>query len=396
MQTLESHLSELVASGEIAVDEARSGVALSERHRRTHGHSLSRAKMNHVETLSERRGRARDDAALARRLDQVERECAYLRERGDRSSAILDVHREMAATRDPELVVARLLRALRDCLCFSRAVYATVSRLGGVEARWQIDESDAVEPSEDRFEADAGSALVQVLRGEKLVTGFAGELSAPLVDVRGWYVLTALDTAAGPSAIVYADGHPSALALRWEASMVRNVASVAAVAIESATLLARTQELAARDPLTGLYNRRALNERLEHYMQRARRVGTQVAYVLIDIDDFKNVNDRHGHASGDDMLNRVAATLRRSCRSADIAARYAGDEFCVVLGDIDAELARSLVARLSSELRAQDLRCSLGVALYPRDARDERSLVEAADRALYNTKRAGKNGFSFY
>jgi diguanylate cyclase (GGDEF)-like protein len=94
-------------------------------------------------------------------------------------------------------------------------------------------------------------------------------------------------------------------------------------------------------------------------------------------------------------LQHLAQTLTCSSRANDVVGRYAGDEFVVLLPNIDVEIARVLVGRLSADLRAQGLHCSLGAAIFPEDAIDAEGLLCAADRALYATKAAGKNGFSF-
>jgi diguanylate cyclase (GGDEF)-like protein len=221
-------------------------------------------------------------------------------------------------------------------------------------------------------------------------------LSAPLVDVRGWYVVSPLFGVDGALGVLYADGHRSAaLPREREVDAVRALTAIAAVALDNAALFARTQALAVRDPLTGLFNRRALSERLAAEIAASDRERRTFGYVMVDVDDFKRVNDRRGHAAGDAVLRLVADTLVRGSRAGDIVARYAGDEFVILLSNIDPELARALVSRLSAELRRQGLRCSIGAALYPRDAAGAEELAAAADRALYATKATGKDGFSF-
>ena len=175
---------------------------------------------------------------------------------------------------------------------------------------------------------------------------------------------------------------------------MRALATIAAVAIDNAILLARTKELATRDPLTSLLNRRAFGEQVEAALETV-RPSRSLAYVLVDVDDFKRINDAHGHAHGDTVLKIVASTLARSSRAQDVVGRFAGDEFVALLVDVDAETAQTLVARISADFRAAGLRCSLGAALYPQDGRDAPTLFSAADRALYATKAAGKNGYSF-
>ncbi len=346
--------------------------------------------------IEERRSGAADIRSLRARNGQLERERADALDANRLLVALNDASKSIVGTRDPDTVVAHLLRAMRDPLGFSRAIFFRVDRARGVEARWQIDGSDVVEASDEVLDDGPGSVVLGVLRGEPDGIGTAGELSAPLVDVRRWYVMCALSGADGAIGVLYVDGHAAREPRSWEAGLVRNLASVAATAIENALLFARTQELATRDPLTGLYNRRAFAERLDETLVASRGGRQSCAYVMIDVDDFKSINDRYGHAYGDDVLRRLATTLMQNSRGEDIVARYAGDEFAIVLSNVDAQLARSLVARLSADLRARDLRCSLGAALFPSDASSARELMEAADRALYNTKAAGKNGFSFY
>jgi diguanylate cyclase (GGDEF)-like protein len=116
---------------------------------------------------------------------------------------------------------------------------------------------------------------------------------------------------------------------------------------------------------------------------------------MLDVDDFKAVNDTYGHAQGDRVLRDLSAALLRGARAHDVVGRYAGDEFVVLYLGVDRALAESLVARLSATLREQRLSCSIGAALFPQDATDAASLLAAADRALYETKRGGKNGFRF-
>jgi diguanylate cyclase (GGDEF)-like protein len=349
--------------------------------------------MNGVE---ERRSGAAEIRSLRARNGQLERERADALDANRLLVALSDASKAIVGTRDPDAIVGHLLRAMRDPLGFSRAIYFRVDRARGIEARSRIDGSDVVEPSDDVLDDGPGSVVLGVLRGEPDGIGTAGELSAPLVDARRWYVLCALTGADGAIGVLYVDGHASREPRSWEARLVRNLASVAATAIENALLFARTQELATRDPLTGLYNRRAFAERLDATLLASREGKRSCAYVMIDVDDFKSINDRYGHAHGDDVLRRLAMTLMQNSRVEDIVARYAGDEFAIVLSNVDAHLARLLVARLSADLRARDLRCSLGAALFPSDASSARELMEAADRALYNTKASGKNGFSFY
>ena len=327
---------------------------------------------------------------------ELERECSDARDQARLLIALQSAFTAIAVARSADDVIARMLRATRNPLGFSRALYFTVDRDVRIEPLWKIDGSDVVEPNGETFDASPQTIMLAALRRTSPDgVGRADDLSAPLVDVRGWYVLSALTNADGTIGILYVDGHRAREPRDSEVGLVHALTTIASVAIESSVLLAKTQELAMRDPLTGLYNRRALTERLHDEMTRCRRAGVSLTYVLIDVDDFKHINDARGHAHGDLVLRTLAETLAHSSRAQDVVARYAGDEFVVLLTDVDRKRARILVSRLSGELRASGLRCSIGAALFPDDAADAGDLLAAADVALYATKAAGKDGFSF-
>jgi diguanylate cyclase (GGDEF)-like protein len=162
-------------------------------------------------------------------------------------------------------------------------------------------------------------------------------------------------------------------------------------------------ELSLRDPLTGLFNRRGLEERLVEEFARARRYGAPLSLIMIDIDHFKRVNDTHGHAVGDIAIGHVAKLLIKGRRASDISARYGGEELVLLLPHTPLEGAMSLAERLRYQIEqtpyrageAQDhLTASLGVAMYDRAMREPMELLEAADRALYRSKREGRNRVS--
>jgi len=159
--------------------------------------------------------------------------------------------------------------------------------------------------------------------------------------------------------------------------------------------LAQAQERAARDPLTGLLNRRALDERLHEALEEARRRGNAVVYCLLDLDNLKRTNDGAGHAAGDARLRELAHALARLSRAGDIVGRVGGDEFALVMVNVNPLLATASVARVNEALRLQGLGCSVGAAVFPRDGLDTATLERAADRALYVVKTSGKGAFAF-
>ena len=161
------------------------------------------------------------------------------------------------------------------------------------------------------------------------------------------------------------------------------------------SLTGRLERLGVTDGLTGIYNRRFLDEMLPREVSRSQRSGAPLALLLIDIDRFKRFNDRHGHQAGDEALRGVARTLARHLRSIDFVARYGGEEFAVVLPGAGLEAALKTAERLRAAVQSaaigDGLTVSVGVAALPEAAGDESSLVAVADTALYAAKEAGRN-----
>ncbi|HEX2466990.1 MAG TPA: GGDEF domain-containing protein [Solirubrobacterales bacterium] len=166
-------------------------------------------------------------------------------------------------------------------------------------------------------------------------------------------------------------------------------------------LLEDLSERAHRDSLTGLMNRRALEERAAVELARARREGTPLSMVLFDIDNFKTLNDSFGHAVGDDVLRHVAGTVVDATRAVDAVARLGGDEFVVLLPGADREEAMAVAARLRGETLRRDrgdsppATLSIGVATWPAAGDSLERLWRAADLAAYEAKRAGGNEIRF-
>lgn len=170
---------------------------------------------------------------------------------------------------------------------------------------------------------------------------------------------------------------------------------------------ARLQTLVDIDDVTDLYNMRSVYQRIEIEISRARRHGRQVAVVMMDMDDFKKVNDNHDHLFGSFVLREVGQLIRENVRQIDFAARYGGDEFLICLTETNLEGSQRFAERLRALIAAYDFKnensqmrqtVSLGVALTaPGDKMtDARSLVRYADNALYEAKAAGKNCVRFF
>jgi diguanylate cyclase (GGDEF)-like protein len=187
-----------------------------------------------------------------------------------------------------------------------------------------------------------------------------------------------------------------------ERELFHYLAGQAARSMESVDQHETATRESLTDELTGLSNRRALDDALASEVERAKRFGGTLGLVLIDLDDFKTVNDTHGHPQGDVVLREVARVLRESSREIDHPARYGGEELALVLPGTDLEGAFNLAERVRERIEtlhipridgAGRLRvtASCGVAAVPQTPADEDALVAAADQALYAAKRGGKN-----
>lgn len=160
------------------------------------------------------------------------------------------------------------------------------------------------------------------------------------------------------------------------------------------------EELSQRDPLTNLHNRRHLIERVEHELARSRR-GHALAVLMLDLDNFKRINDEQGHLRGDDLLRRIADAIAHTTREVDLAGRYGGDEFLIVLSDTDAEKARAAAQRVVEAVRtAADgfgrdapVTASVGIAV-AEDSDTARSVIRRADENAYRAKQGGGNRYA--
>src|SRR5712664_1551568 len=334
---------------------------------------------------------------LATRLRVFQR---ALRSRVERRDALIDIVRAVNATLEPPKIAELIVE--RAAMWVPAPCWAVVSS----------DLSGQLSVLADRgLMPDMGPAVNLVAswvmqRGEEFVTDdlrcdarikneFVGAVIAFPLSCRGRHV----------GAVIGLDRAPSATAPRMAPSMLRAVRVLlepASVALDNALLLKRAEALSVTDDLTHLYNSRYLNQVLRRETKRASRSGRPLSLLFIDLDGFKSVNDTHGHLYGSRALVEAAAVIRGSARETDMAARFGGDEFAIVLPDTGSEGAFAVGERIRERLAAHTfladdgldihLTVSVGVATLPDVAASADELMQAADKAMYMVKDSGKNG----
>ena len=326
----------------------------------------------------------------------------------DRARALHAAGTALAASLDPAAVTARIVEQGRALAGADVAILDLRAPSSG-DGR----------PSERRTDvAPAGAYLAKLV----LQSGVPEQLPPPAGAGTTMHELAGDDDALGagrrelpPAALLRA---PILIAGRWagdllllrpgafapgDAALVGAFANQAAVTLENARLYQAAREQAATDPITGLPNHRALQERLAEELARAGRQARPLCALMLDIDHFKGFNDAFGHAAGDTALRAVAGTLRRILRRGDYAARYAGEEFVLVLPDTDLQVGSALAERLRVAIAAlidrpdHDGRLpgavtvSIGVAAFPDHGAERDQLLHSADLAMYLAKHIGRN-----
>jgi diguanylate cyclase (GGDEF)-like protein len=163
--------------------------------------------------------------------------------------------------------------------------------------------------------------------------------------------------------------------------------------------------MAQHDALTGLPNRTSMQQRLALAMELAKRNRKKLAVMLVDLDDFKRLNDARGHIVGDHALAAIAGRLRTSVRGSDTVARFGGDEFVVLAGELDRPEDAGMIAEKIADMvsvplpvdgATERIGCSIGISVYPDDADTAEALIERADRAMYAAKSAKERPYAFY
>jgi diguanylate cyclase (GGDEF)-like protein len=326
---------------------------------------------------------------LEQRIDELDSERRRVQEFGQRFGAAL------AATHD----VTGLLEIVVDSA-------VQLARAEGARLLVADEGTDVLVEQLRRGDLGAAAGLLDApvrygegIEGRALQTRQAviGDEPAPLLAAP----LVAEERVLGLLTLV---GNPDRPFGRDDAERVGSLVGQGAVAIENARLHRLIQKQAKTDPLTQLLNRREFEEQLAREVERAQRFGTPVGLVVLDLDDFKLINDRFGHLAGDGVLKAAAGAIRQCTREIDQPARWGGEEFAVILPHTGIDGAARLAERLRQAIaerqidtpdgRSVRVTASFGVAALPGSGTTQVELTAAADDAVYRSKRAGKNRVS--
>jgi diguanylate cyclase (GGDEF)-like protein len=295
---------------------------------------------------------------------------------------------------------------VRDALGFQNVLAVLRDGQGRLDPRaavgWSVEQMERAGPVflrdvegllDPKFEIE-GCYLLPSAEAERRASQYRQPHSSTL-NGRGpwawdhhWLLVPLLDSLGEVIGVLWVDEpEDRLLPSRDKLQALRVFANQASAAIVTSAHLRELRFLADHDPLTRLLNRRAFVARLEGEVGRAMRYGRTFGLIVCDLDDFKELNDRLGHAAGDEALQMFARTLHSALRRGDEAFRIGGDEFALLLAEASDDDAREVVQRVNDQLVG--MRASFGVASCPDHARDTQTLFRLADMALYEAKRNG-------
>jgi diguanylate cyclase (GGDEF)-like protein len=336
-------------------------------------------------------------AITTARTAQLELEVHAAKRERDVAETLRLAMTDIAASLDPDEVGRRLVAA---------AAQATHGDSGAVIYRMEDGSFMTIVDGERVAPVSSGDPVIgQLITASSPRTGIdaASELGSLYrllgSSIRAWLAVPLLIRGEHRGLMVLGDG-----ACRpytdSESKIAAALAGQGMTAYENAVLFRRIEELAVRDGLTGLYNRRHFFDSSEVRFRERQRRDRAIAAVMVDIDNFKAINDTYGHAAGDDVIREVAYRLRTCLRVDDLICRYGGEEFAILLAETSAEQARVVAERLRATIAArpvpsgagpQRVTVSVGLAGPAVRERDLHSLLNRADDALYAAKRAGRN-----
>ena len=319
---------------------------------------------------------------------------------------LLDMSSQLSGSLDPRQVANLIARHIADALGFEEAAISYWDRDRGQVLSLGYHPEAQIAELEPFFDVSGYPETLRVLERQEVAIIDANDPSADPGEVellrrdgkRGLLMLP-LVTKDQSIGLVELFSRSPVRMTDQRLQLARTMANEAAMALENARLYEDARNLADHDPLTGFYNHRFVHERLGEEVIRAQRARRPLSMLMLDLDDFKLVNDTFGHLFGDRVLTWTAELIRSTLRGSDIPARYGGDEFAIILPETDHEEARRAAERILEAFRSRafvgeqrgpvPISASIGVATYPQHGRTPTELIAAADKALYTVKRDG-------
>jgi diguanylate cyclase (GGDEF)-like protein len=308
-----------------------------------------------------------------------------------------EVTQAITSTLDLKEVLDNILHAMAQFIDFDKSAVLlsegdgfVIKANNGYDAA-RFPEGAAIDAARDKFIGQVALTRQAVIGGS-LETGF-------MEDANHGRILAGIP-------IIYQNDLLGVIVMNCKdksisSELMFTLAGQAGVAIQNARLFERINAMATTDGLTGLYNRRHFFELVDREFIRYKRYGSPLSVFMMDIDHFKRINDNHGHAAGDRVLTHLAKKLTAMIRDSDIAGRYGGEEFAVILPGTALDVATRIAERIrqnvendavhSEEFGDIKYTLSIGVSIFTRDAGSAAAVFEAADKGLYEAKATGRN-----
>src|SRR5262245_1247043 len=319
---------------------------------------------------------------------------------------LLDMSSQLSGSLDPRQVANLIARHIADALGFEEAAISYWDRERGRVLSLGYHPEAQIAELEPYFDVSGYPETLRVLERQEVAiidaedpSADPGEAALLLRDGKRGLLMLPLVAKDQSIGIVELFSKTAVWMTDQRLQLARTMANEAAMALENARLYENARNLADHDPLTGFYNHRFVHERLGEEVIRAQRARRPLSMLMLDLDDFKLVNDTFGHLFGDRVLTWTAELIRSTLRGSDIPARYGGDEFAIILPETDHEEARRAAERILEAFRSRafvgeqrgpvPISASIGVATYPQHGRTPTDLIAAADGALYTVKRDG-------
>lgn len=332
-------------------------------------------------------------------LDEVQRRADYL-------STLNEISMSLASVLERDALFEKIYREVCRIIPVD-AFFVAIYHAGKREMEMAFLMDQGVRSPSTRFSMESGPTAKVITSGQPILFNrqedemMDGERRFGSIDeVTASVIIVPMRVGAHVVGAISAQSYTVNAYGEEEKDLLMTIASSAAIALENARLYQSARELSLTDDLTGLGNYRYFCDLLDKEIERAIRHSTPLTLIMLDSDCLKHINDKHGHAIGDMHLIRLADTMRAVSRKSDILARYAGDEFMVILPNTTRADGLVLAERLRAEMERSPLMVegtavtatiSLGVASMPESGRSVDALVRAADAAMYEAKRQGKN-----